>query len=258
MTRAHTHTHRGSISDLHTDTQQGYFRFCLHKKKVRCSDCVCSPSCDRVLYLRRPVLVVPYPLFHQPHQRRNVVELGLLQNTWRKIRKSPSGFTVKWSSVIDLNVCGFYLPLPGFYPWSVSRAAGNSGWAQSMWGPCRSGRLLSRPVETHQQRRLKRRTDAFVHSLRTFMCTCSGSIRGAELLHLDTVRVNVSCHQSGWIFHAVSRVSGFVSGCREQRGDHWAVWPVVPWLTETHRQSLASWKIPHCLWYCQATKCHNI
>lgn len=38
------------------------------------------------VYLRCPVLVVPYPLFHQPHQGSNVVELGFLQNAWNTNR----------------------------------------------------------------------------------------------------------------------------------------------------------------------------
>lgn len=36
------------------------------------------------LYLRRAVLVVPYPLFDQPHERRDVVELGFLEDSWRQ------------------------------------------------------------------------------------------------------------------------------------------------------------------------------
>lgn len=57
-------------------------------------------------------------------------------------------------SLDALNKCSgmetCYLPQPGFYPWSVFRAEGSSGWGRSMWGPCRSGRLLSRPGGTNK------------------------------------------------------------------------------------------------------------
>lgn len=38
-----------------------------------------------------------------------------------------------------------YLLLLGSCPWSVSHAAGNSEWGQSMWDLCQSGKHLSHP-----------------------------------------------------------------------------------------------------------------
>ena len=103
------------------------------------------------LYLRCPVLVVPYPFFNQPHQRRDVVELGFLENAWHT--NVDSSDFILWSlnlpAVTRKMYKTLYLPQPDFYPWSAFRAAGNSGWGRSMWGPCRSGRLLSRPGGTH-------------------------------------------------------------------------------------------------------------
>lgn len=105
-----------------------------------------------ILYLRCPVLVVPYPFFNQPHQRRDVVELGFLENTWHtdkerivRLHCLVPKFTDRLGEECNKT---FYLPQPDFYPWSAFRAAGNSGWGRSMWGPCRSGRLLSRPGGT--------------------------------------------------------------------------------------------------------------
>lgn len=40
----------------------------------------CSVCAPEVHYLGGSVLIVPYPLLHQPHQGRDVVKLGLLQH----------------------------------------------------------------------------------------------------------------------------------------------------------------------------------
>lgn len=37
-----------------------------------------------MIYLRCPVLIVPYPLFDHPHQRSYVVELCFFKNAWHK------------------------------------------------------------------------------------------------------------------------------------------------------------------------------
>lgn len=68
----HTHTH------IHTS--ESYNRVILGICLFGCSSV--PPSFHRFLYLRRPILIVPYPFLHQPHQRCNVIELSLLQNTW--------------------------------------------------------------------------------------------------------------------------------------------------------------------------------
>lgn len=59
-------------------------------KKCYCEGCshVCPPEAQNWLhnpgmhYLRGSVLVVPYPLLHQPHQGCNVVKLSLFQHPW--------------------------------------------------------------------------------------------------------------------------------------------------------------------------------
>lgn len=82
-----THTHN-NINDPNTQT----------KKKKAIFGCISTSLVNKcilfsvvwpahivlvcILYLRCPVLVVPYPFFNQPHQRRDVVELGFLENTW--------------------------------------------------------------------------------------------------------------------------------------------------------------------------------
>lgn len=74
----HTHTHK---SESHKKSYFGGLLVWL----------LAGPAV--LLYLRCPVLIVPYPFLHQPHQRCNVIELGLLQNTWGKGVISLLGWT---------------------------------------------------------------------------------------------------------------------------------------------------------------------